>query len=119
MSPPPSAAPVRRPAAINGITGLRFVAPQGAKAQLVNMSPTGLLAETAAKLLVGTRATVAFEGGFMPMTVDGRVVRCEVAVMTREGELRYHIAVEFDSPLQFDEAMDTTLLPSPYLRNRW
>jgi hypothetical protein len=109
---------VRRPAAINGITALRFLA-QGAAAQLVNMSSTGLLAETAAKLLVGTRATVAFEGGFTPTTVDGRVVRCEVAVMTRDGELRYHIAVEFDSPLRFDEVQDTSLVPSPHIRNRW
>jgi hypothetical protein len=109
---------VRRPAAIKGITGLRFVA-QGATAQLVNMSPTGLLAETAAKLLVGTPTVVAFEGGFTPATVAGRVVRCEVAVMTRDGELRYHIAVEFDSTLHFDEAEDTAPVPSPHLRNRW
>jgi hypothetical protein len=110
---------VRRPSAVSGITGLHFVT-QGASAQLVNMSPTGLLAETAAKLLVGTQTTVAFEGGFTPSTVDGRVVRCEVAVMTRDGELRYHIAVEFDSTLQFDEAEDASLAPSPpHVRNRW
>lgn len=118
MSPQPGAAPVRRPAAIKGITGLRFMA-QGGKAQLVNMSSTGLLAETAARLLVGTKTVVAFEGGFTPATVDGRVVRCEVAVMTRDGGLRYHIAVEFDSPLQFDDAEDAPVAPSPHLSNRW
>lgn len=104
---------------IKEITSLRFL-PQGAPAQLVNMSATGLLAETQAKLQVGSPITVGFDGGFTPSTASGRVVRCEVAVMGRDGLLRYHIGIEFDTPLPFAGADDhAPASAEPQVRNRW
>ena len=112
-------APPRRAAAVEGITGLRLL-PHGAAAQLLNMSATGLLAESMARLHVGALVTVAFEGGFDPPTASGRVVRCEVAVMGRDGLLHYHLGIEFDQPLQWgDEAQATPAPESPRVRNRW
>lgn len=119
MSADSAAAPLRRPGEVNGITGLRLL-PQGVPAQLVNISATGLLAESQAKLQVGSGITVRFEGGFTPATASGRVVRCEVAVMGRDGLLRYHLGIEFDTPLPLETAVDRATAPAePPVRNRW
>lgn len=113
----------RRTSGVRDITGLRFL-PEHAPATLVNMSRTGLLAESAARCRVGADITVSFEGGFEPDTVTGRVARCEVAVMGPDGLLRYHIGVEFDAPLDFDDDEDTqeidaTVARPAAARNRW
>ena len=103
-----------------GITGLRFL-PDRTAATLVNISPSGLLVETAEKYRVGSEATILFEGGFTPSNASGRVVRCEVAVMGRDGVLRYHIAIEFNSPLDLGDAVEGSA-PAPVsaaARNRW
>ena len=119
MSTDSAAPPLRRPGAVNGITGLRLL-PHGVPAQLVNISATGLLAESQAKLQVGSEITVGFEGGFTPATAPGRVVRCEVAVMGRDGLLRYHLGIEFDTPLPIESAADQTAAPAePNVKNRW
>jgi hypothetical protein len=105
---------------VPGITGLRFL-PQRTEATLVNISPSGLLVETAEKYRVGAEASVLFEGGFTPSTASGRVVRCEVAVMGLDGVLRYHIAIEFDAPLDLGGA-GQGITPAPAsadVRNRW
>jgi hypothetical protein len=108
------------PAALPGITGVRFL-PQRTEATLVNISPSGLLVESTAKYQVGSAAAVLFEGGFSPATATGRVVRCEVAVMGRDGVLRYYIGIEFDAPLDLGEAAGTTAAAPavPSVRNRW
>lgn len=106
---------------VAGITGLRFL-PQRTQATLVNISPSGLLVETAEKYRVGSEASVLFEGGFTPSTASGRVVRCEVAVMGLDGVLRYHIAIEFDAELDLGGAVEgNTPAPTPatVVRNRW
>lgn len=119
MSRQDAGAAARRPTSVKGITGLRLL-PPGASAQLVNMSETGLLAESMAKVQVGAAITVGFDGGFSPATVTGRVVRCEVAVMGRDGLLRYHIGIEFDAPLPLDESgAAAPASPPSHLRNRW
>ena len=105
------------------ITGLRFL-PEHAPATLVNMSQTGLLAESAMRCRVGGEITLSFEGGFEPDTVTGRVARCEVAVMAPDGLLRYHVGVEFDAPLDFEDDEDTqqidaTVVRPAAARNRW
>jgi hypothetical protein len=105
---------------VPGITGLRFL-PERTAATLVNISPSGLLVETAEKYRVGSETSILFEGGFTPSTASGRVVRCEVAVMGRDGVLRYHIAIEFDSPLDLGDAVEESA-PAPVsaaARNRW
>ena len=115
----PSGSPLRRQSPIDGITGLRFL-PHNTPASLVNLSPTGLLADSIGKLTVGSAATLAIDGGFSPSTVTGRVVRCEVAAMGRDGQLRYHLAIEFDRPLtvQQEPAIEPPPAP-PRIRNRW
>ena len=114
--------PRRLPAhAVAAITALR-IAPPGAEVALVNISPTGLLAESPSKLRVGSPVEVQFQGQFIPPSVTGRVVRCEVAVMERDGLLRYHIGIEFDAPLNLaDSVPDRPVTPAvaPAVRNRW
>jgi hypothetical protein len=121
VRPVPSANLARRPASeVPAITGLRFL-PQGATASLVNISTTGLLAESAARLQVGAAVRVQFEGRFAPTVVAGRVARCEVAVMGLDGLLQYYIGVEFDAPLALDgEVTERREAPPPRaIRNRW
>lgn len=128
--------PLRRPAAaVSSITGLRF-SPHGAEASLVNISTTGLLAECTMRLKVGSPLQVLFEGGFSPNSAQGRVARCEVAAMGRDSVLRYHIGIEFNSPIVLDdvsvEPAETELAADEYtgpipdsspvrdlVRNRW
>jgi hypothetical protein len=122
--------PERRPAsAVPTITGLRFM-PQDAEARLVNISTTGLLAESMGRIGVGTALEVIFEGGFTPRSAMGRVARCEVAVMGTDALLRYHIAIEFDAPIALaddaESAAQAQLQPqresapqSEKPRNRW
>ncbi len=117
----PGGGPPRvEPAAVPGITGVRFL-PQRTEATLVNISPSGLLVESTAKYQVGSSAAVLFEGGFTPSTATGRVVRCEVAVMGRDGVLRYYIGLEFNTPLDLGDAAGTSapVPPAPRVRNRW
>jgi hypothetical protein len=111
----------RRPAiAVAGIKSLRFM-PDGAEASLLNISPTGLLAESGTRQRVGAGVEVVFQGGFEPSTVTGRVARCEVALMGRDGSLKYHIAMEFDALLELDgEARRRASAPAQReVRNRW
>lgn len=117
----PAGGPPRvAPTAVPGITGVRFL-PQRTEATLVNISPSGLLVESIAKYQVGSVADVLFEGGFTPSTAGGRVVRCEVAVMGRDGVLRYYIGIEFDVPLDLGEVVEDSAPPpaAANVRNRW
>jgi hypothetical protein len=107
-----------REAGVSGITGLRLL-PQGAAASLVNISSTGLLAESIARVAVNSPITLAVDGGFTPDTISGRVVRCEVAVMGADGRLRYHIGIEFDTPLDLDGPRAPAAAAAPVVRNRW
>ena len=111
----------RRVSIVRDITGVRFL-PDRAPAVLVNMSQTGMLVESTVRQRVGSPIDMAFEGGFEPDTVAGRVVRCEVAVMRPDGVLQYHIAVEFDFALEFDhDTAEVAAAPAPEagVRNRW
>jgi PilZ domain-containing protein len=109
MTPGSPSSPERRPAsAVPSITAVRFM-PQDTEARLINISSTGLLAESMGRMGVGTSLEVIFEGGFTPRSAMGRVARCEVAVMGTDALLRYHIAIEFDTPIAFaDEAASQT-----------
>jgi hypothetical protein len=116
-------------ALVPSITGLRL-SPHGAEATLVNISTTGLLAECDIRLKVGSPLTVLFEGAFKPTSASGRVVRCAVAAMGKNGRLLYHVGVAFDNPIPLAEATATPKtereVPSPgpasvraVVRNRW
>jgi hypothetical protein len=122
VSPDPRKSERRRADEVPHITGLRFL-PDRAPAELVNMSPIGLLAESSTRLRVGSDVTVLFEGGFEPSSMAGRVARCEVAAMAPDGTLRYRIAIEFDATVRLSGASEP--LPAspddaaPVARNRW
>src|SRR5688500_6782702 len=104
---------------VPGITGLRFL-PDRTAASLVNISATGLLVECSTPLRVGSDTAVLFEGGFAPDTVAGRVARCEVAVMERDGLLRYLIGIEFHVPLALDHEAPKAAAPeAARVSNRW
>jgi hypothetical protein len=98
---------VRVPASqVPSIKGLRF-SPHGADATLVNISTSGLLAECASRLKVGSTVAVLFEGTFTESTAVGRIARCEVSTMGRDGVLRYFIGVDFNKPI------DLGFVPAP------
>jgi len=91
----------RQPAsAIPSITGLTL-SPYGAEATLVNISATGLLAESRMPLKIGNFVKVLFEGALAPQPVAGRVVRICVASMASSG-VRYNIGVAFKAPIDLD-----------------
>jgi hypothetical protein len=87
---------------VPSIKGLRL-SPHGAEARLVNISVTGLLAECTVRLKVGSAVTVLFEGGFVPVSAAGRVARCEVSAMGRDGVLRYHVGIAFKVPIESND----------------
>ena len=91
----------RQPAsAIPSITGLTL-SPYGAEATLVNISATGLLAESRMPLKIGNFVKVLFEGALAPQPVAGRVVRICVASMTSSG-VRYNIGIAFKAAIDLD-----------------
>lgn len=126
----------RRPASqVPTITGLRL-SPHGAEAKLVDISTTGLLAVCTSRLKVGSSVAVLFEGGFASSSVVGRIARCAVAAMGRDGVLRYHVGISFNKPIVLEPepepepsvaqslaAPPTELLTPapvvPVVRNRW
>ena len=122
MRPTQSGTPERRPAsAVPGITGLKLM-PHGTEAALVNISTTGVLAESISRVPVGTPVEVVFQGTFTPKSAKGRVARCEVAVMGSDGLLRYHLAIEFDNTISFGDEVPDEPEPPPVPqgpRNRW
>jgi hypothetical protein len=122
VRPTPSTAQERRPAsAVPSITGLKLM-PYGNEAALVNISATGVLAESITRIPVGSPVEVGFQGSFNPKTAKGRVARCEVAVMGSDGLLRYHIAIEFDAAISFGDEVAPEPEPPPVPqgpRNRW
>lgn len=108
-----------RPESVPEITGLRLL-PSDTPADLLNISSTGLLAESIARLAVGKPAIVHFEGRFSPQVVTGRVARCEVVTMQSNGTLRYQVAIEFDAPLTLRGSGGPEVPPAPEeVRNRW
>lgn len=117
-----------------GIKGIRLSPPEVA-ATLVNLSATGVLVECASRLSPGTVRTIHFDGAFKPASVQGQVVRCEVAGIATDGLLRLHVGLAFTAPIPLQiEAGDgadtrasalptpppaTAAVAAPVLRNRW
>ena len=123
------------------IEGIRL-APSGAAATLVNMSATGGLVECASRAAPGAALTLHFKGTFEPASIKGRVVRCEVAGISADGSLRFHLGLAFSTRLvlpdkaehEVEESSPALTAPplaivaaaaaasdvvAPVLRNRW
>jgi len=98
-------APRRAAHEVPSITGLR-ISPPGVDATLVNISPSGLLAECSERLKAGRAVSIVFEGSFEPRTVEARVARCAVSSMGNDGRLRYHVGIAFANPIHLDDARE-------------
>jgi len=98
---PERAAPRRAAAEVPWITGVRFT-PGGADAKLVNISEKGVLTACSGRVSPNATVLVKFEGTVEPQTVQGRVVRTEVAAMGRDGRLGYNVAIAFATRVQID-----------------
>ena len=98
-------APRRAAREVPSITGLR-ISPPGVDATLVNISPSGLLAECSERLKAGRAVSVVFEGTFEPRSVEARVARCAVSSMGNDGRLRYHVGIAFANPIRLDDARE-------------
>jgi hypothetical protein len=103
--------------------------PIGGEATLLNISWSGLLARCASRVAPGMAVKITFEGTFKPPTIDGRVARCEVAGIARNGAIQYNIGIAFNQtitlpddeeavPAETPEAAPASAAPVT-LRNRW
>jgi CheY-like chemotaxis protein len=79
--------------------------PGGIEARLINLSSTGLLVESGARIAPGAATTFRLWGPHRDLTVPARIVRSEVASVDRFG-VKYHAAAVFD--FTFD-----TMMPDP------
>lgn len=98
-------APRRDAALVPGIAGIRL-SPHGAAARLVNISTSGALVETPARIQPGCSVTLQFEGGFEPAVVESRVARSTIVAVGPEGRLHYQIGVAFKSPIPLEDLPD-------------
>ena len=96
-----ASAPRQPASAVPSIKGLR-ISPPGFKATLIDISPSGLLAEWGVALKIGQAVTVDFEGTFSPQSLAAHVVRSAVASMT-SGGVRYHVGLAFTAPIAFGD----------------
>jgi len=90
-------APRQPSSAVPSISSLTL-SPYGAVATLVNISTSGLLAESGVPLKIGNFVKVLFEGSLAPPPAEGRVVRICVASMAASG-VRYNIGIAFKVPI--------------------
>jgi len=107
------------------ITGLRLSS--GGEATLINISWSGLMARCAKRLAPGVPVTVTVAGTFTPSVIKGRVARCEVGGIGKNGAIHYKIGIAFDEPISLpdeDQAPAAApepveAAPQPVAENRW
>jgi hypothetical protein len=85
------------------IQGLRL-APFGGQVTLVNISESGMLAESGLGLPPGREVTVSVTGGTTLFSVRARVVRTVIARIAPEG-IRYHIGLAFTQHVSLPEPL--------------
>jgi CheY-like chemotaxis protein len=78
------------------VWGVRM--PGGREAELVNISRTGLLLESASKVSPGATLELQLSGMDQNCVVKARFVRSDIARVDRFG-VRYHAAAQFEMPL--------------------
>ncbi len=103
MTNPPDSdartAPRRDASQVPEITSIRL-SPHGVDATLVNISATGALIETTARVQPGASLTLSLGGGFRPALVRGRVVRSVIVAVGPGGSLRYQVGVAFNEEIE-------------------
>ena len=85
------------------------------------------MARCAKRLIPGVPVTVTVAGTFSPSVIKGRVARCEVGGIGKDGTIQYKIGVAFDEPVSLPDddrapveepaAFAETLQPP--IENRW
>ena len=105
------------------ITGLRLT--PGGEASLENISWSGLMARCQKRLVHGAVLTITVAGTFTPNVIKGRVARCEVGGIGKDGAINYKIGIRFDEPVSLpdeDRAPAAELIDAvsePTVENRW
>lgn len=107
------------------ITGLRLS--PGGEASLENISWSGLMARCQKRLAFGASVTVTVTGTFTPNVIKGRVARCEVGGIGKDGAINYKIGISFDEPISLPDediapAIASTAVEAvsePTVENRW
>ena len=94
--------------AVPTITAMKLL--PGDTVDLLNISRSGALVEGRTRFVPGTRITVIFEGGFSPARIKGKVVRSYVSSI-KDGMLRYHSGIQFESRLEINPAEMTVAVP--------
>ena len=69
--------------------------PSGFELRLVNISTSGLLVESNARIALGTRTSFDLWGPYRKITVPARIVRSDIGVVDSSG-VRYHAAAVFE-----------------------
>ncbi len=69
----------------------------GGAAELLNVSETGLLVESKTRLSTGAKVLITLTGR-EPKRLAGRVVRCQVCAIHRDGTMTYQTALALDQP---------------------
>jgi hypothetical protein len=99
----------------------------GGEATLENISWSGLMARCSKRLIPGVPVTVTVAGTFTPSVLKGRVARCEVGGIGKDGVIQYKIGVAFDEPVSLpdedvapvEESAALTEALEPTIENRW
>ena len=76
----------------------------GGDVDVINISDTGLLVEGKARPGVGTTVTIRIQGS--RARLEGRIVRCRISTIHRDGTLSYESAIEFDNPTPIEEIVN-------------
>ena len=97
--------------AIPAIAGIRLS--PGDEAQLVNISASGILVESATRYAPGVTLTIHFDGSFPTRQIRGRVVRCQVSAITRQGALQYQTGLVFEKRLDLGIAAPEPVVDEP------
>ena len=79
------------------------------------------------RLAPGVPVTVTVAGTFTPSVIKGRVARCEVGGIGKNGAIHYKIGIAFDEPISLpDEDQPPAAAPEPVqaapepvAENRW
>jgi hypothetical protein len=76
----------------------------GGDVDVINISETGLLVEGKVRPGVGTAVTIRIQGS--RARLEGRIVRCRISTIHRDGTLSYESAIEFDNPTSVEEIVN-------------
>jgi PilZ domain len=76
----------------------------GGVAELLNVSESGLLVESKQRLSTGAKVLITLTGR-EPKRLTGRVVRCQVCAIHRDGTMTYQTALALDQPAGLEQTI--------------